>query len=298
MTHRASIAEEALALRDGRAFADLSSWRKLRVSGADAGRWLNDLVSAELAALEPGRAVRSLLLSPTGRIRAEFTVARMDEWWLLVQDPIQPAAVGELLDPYVLSSDVALDDRTTELSILAVPGAVELESDGGHTGFSRYHPSALGHGFDLLDEDRGHLAGAVGDLVAASREAVEMWRIERGAVRFGVDLDRDSLPHETPLERTIAYTKGCFLGQEAVAKVRNLGHPPFVVRPVRTDGDLSTGEAVLAGGDAVGRVTSAAALPHGGAAGIVRIRWAARTAGLRTESGAALSISAAAAGTR
>lgn len=298
MKPRPTAPEQLLALREGRAFVDLSPWRKLRVTGTDAGRWLNDLVSAELGALDGGQAVASLLLSPTGRIRAEFTVARLGDGWLLVQDPLQPASVGELLDPYVLSSDVALEDRTGQLSLLALPGPAEATPDrpGPASGPAGYRPSALGEGLDLVGEDRDGLAAAVGGRVEASEEAVEVWRVERGVPRLGVDLDQDALPHETPLERAISYTKGCFLGQEAVAKVRNLGHPPFVLRAVRADGQLSPGDAVMAGDESVGRVTSGAALPEGGAAGIVRIRWTARDAGLRTESGTRLAVSAPAAG--
>src|SRR6266540_722172 len=80
-------------LSTGWAFADLSSWRKVAVSGGDAFEWLNDLVSADLSGLGPNRARRSLLLSPTGRIRAEFTVAAPDGPLMLVQDPDQPRSM-------------------------------------------------------------------------------------------------------------------------------------------------------------------------------------------------------------
>ncbi|HEX2266939.1 MAG TPA: hypothetical protein VHI97_01890, partial [Actinomycetota bacterium] len=78
------------ALLTGRAFVDLSSWRKIAVTGSDAFRWLNDLVSADLTGLRSGQARRSLLLSPTGQVRADFTVLAYPEGLLLLQDPAQP----------------------------------------------------------------------------------------------------------------------------------------------------------------------------------------------------------------
>src|SRR5919199_4022863 len=98
--------DAASVLRDGRAVVDLSFWRTVAVSGRDAWTWLNDLASADLSALGPGRARRSLLLSPTGRVRADFTVAVADGDPLLIQDPAQPASAAALLSRYVLSSEV------------------------------------------------------------------------------------------------------------------------------------------------------------------------------------------------
>jgi folate-binding protein YgfZ len=269
------------ALRDGQAFVDLSGWRKILVHGTEAASWLNDLLSAELEGLGVGRARRSLLLSPTGRIRADLTAARLADGFLLVQDPRQPSAVNELLAPYVLSSDVHLDDRTEDLALLACPGADPPSIDGAE----RYRPSALGQGVDVLApaESRPDARAALG-LAEAGPEAFEAWRIERGMARFGVDLAEDSLPHEADVGSAIAYDKGCFLGQEAVAKIRNLGRPPFVVLAARSPSAVSVGQPVLSNGAEAGRVTSAAPVA-GGSALIARVRWEARDAELRTRSG-------------
>src|SRR2546426_4417793 len=92
---------EAGSLGSGQAFADLSFWRKVAVSGSDALAWLNSLVSADLSDLAPGRARQSLLPSPTGRIRAVFTVVQFGQTVLLLQDPQQPKPVDKLLAIYV-----------------------------------------------------------------------------------------------------------------------------------------------------------------------------------------------------
>jgi folate-binding protein YgfZ len=279
-----------------RGFVDLSSWRKLWVEGADADGWLNDLVSADVSALAPGRARRSLLLSPTGRIRADFTASRWKDGWLLVQDPVQPMAVADLLEPYVLSSDVRLMDRTGDLALIAVPGERRLSGSlpldpATHpgSGTAGYSPSVLGPGIDLVGRDHASLAGVTAGLVEVSEATVDAWRIQRGHPRFGVDLGPDSLPQEAAsTESALSYGKGCFLGQEAVARVRNLGHPPFVVLTVRSHRSVATGDAVLADGEDVGRVTSVAPLQQGGAAAIVRVRWTARDSEFRTAAGSPL----------
>jgi tRNA-modifying protein YgfZ len=278
--------DAADALRSGRAYADLSGWRKVLVSGSDAGSWLNDLLSADLADLADGATRRSLLLSPTGRIRADLTVAATERGLALFQDPIQPYPVDRLLTPYVLSSDVELVDVTDDLALVAVPGpgtppATEAEV---------LRPSCLGPGADLLAaaERLPELRKALSDLVEADVAALEAWRIERGVARFGIDLGETSLPHEAGLDHAVAYAKGCFLGQEAVARVRNLGHPPFVVLAADAEGPVAPGQAITTAGEAVGQVTSAAPVDGGRAAAIVRVRWAARDAILRTEAGGSL----------
>jgi folate-binding protein YgfZ len=280
------------ALRDERAFVDLTSWRKVQVTGAEARGWLNDLITADIATLEPGSSRRSLLLTPTGRIRADFHVAPFEDGYLLVQDLEQPTAIDVLLAPYVLSSDVRLADRTAELALYACPGR-EQPDDG--PALARWRPSCLGPGTDVLAEagPQGSAEATVAALASsglteAGLEALEAWRVEQGTPRFGVDLLEDSLPQEAALDHAIGYGKGCFLGQEAVAKVRNLGHAPRVLLPAMTEGRVGSGDAVLSDGQEVGLVTSTTLLPDGRTAAIVRVRWAARSSPLGAPDGSAI----------
>jgi folate-binding protein YgfZ len=268
------MTEGLTALREGRALVDLSSWRKVLVQGADAAAWLNDLLTAELSGIKPGEGRRSLLLSPTGRVRSDITVTPLDDGFLLLQDPIQAAPIDDAMRPYVLSSEVALEDRSDIVDLLSMPEGVSTA--GGRI----FRPSPLGTGQGVTDGGVRHVPG----LVTASLEEVEAYRVELGVPRVGVDLGEDSLPHEAPLDEAIAQDKGCFLGQEAVAKVRNLGHPPFVVEAVRGPAGIGPGDPVVAEGHKVGRITSATAL-DGGTAALVRIKWAARQAPLVTEGG-------------
>ena len=261
------------ALERGKAYVDLSAWWKISVDGADAHGWMNDLLSVELDGISAGQARTSFLLTPTGRIRASVTVTTNDDGYLLLQDPGQPSRIDTLLDPYVLSSDVRLGDRTGELRLISIPGgAVPGASGRSHS------PSVLGPGSDLLigaDEPP-----TIEGLEEAGPAEVENWRVRRGIARFGVDLTTDSLPHEVELGEVIAYGKGCFLGQEAVARVRNLGRPPFVLLAGETDAAVAAGERVSAEGNEAGVVTSAVSHPSGGTAVIARVRWALKDASL------------------
>ena len=271
-------------LSEGKAFADLSGWRKLRVSGADALAWLNDLLSADISDLGPGRAKTSLLLSPTGQMRADVTVAMTEGSVLLLQDDVQPRAIGDLLAPYVLSSKVELEDRTDDLAVLAFPGLASPPEAAGSTAST---PSSLKAGSELL-VPAGHRERLLGSLheayALADEDEVEAWRIRAGIPRFGVDGSEADLPQECGLEDAIAFHKGCYLGQETMARVRNFGHPRRVLLALFADDGVASGDDVLAEGSSVGKVTSAAAV-GGRTALLAKVRWEAREATLRSASG-------------
>jgi tRNA-modifying protein YgfZ len=278
---------ELAALDEGRAFADRSTYRKLRVDGPDAGTWLNDLLTAGLAGLREGHARRSLLLGPTGRIRADVVVVGAAEGFVVLQDPLQPTALGDLLAPYVLSSAVTLADVTDDLALYSIPGAA-----GDALPWPGSRPSVLGEGRDLLvpAADASRIEAMLVDarLVRAGDDALEVWRIRRGVARFPTDLTGESVPAEAGLDDLIDATKGCFLGQESVAKIRNLGHPAKLIRAARTDAEVGPGAEVLADRVRVGRVTSAARAADGGTACLVHIGWGARDARLTTADGSPL----------
>jgi folate-binding protein YgfZ len=272
-------------IASGEAFVDLSAWRKVAVSGGDALAWLDNLVSADLGELVPGQARRSLLLSPTGRVRAEFTVAASGGALHLLQDPAQPNHIGELLSPYVLSSDVILEDRSDQLALLSFPARVE-PPDAPAASFSA--PSCVGRGgVDLLvsSESRDDLLSALTeDFREATLEDLESWRVNSGISRVGVDALGEDLPQEGGLEEAVSFDKGCFVGQEAVAKVRNLGHPRRVLRRLHAAGSVAAGDRIFHDGREAGVITSAVAAATGSVA-LARVRWEMRAGPFRTDRG-------------
>ncbi len=252
---------ELRALEEGRGALDLAGFRAVAVRGADAERFLQDLLTADLTGLAPGEARRSLLLGPTGRIRADLHVLRQPEGFLLIQALDQPRSVADLLRPYVLSSDVRIEEVPAP-ALAAVPGPTRWR-------------------FAAVDAP---------GLVRVSPEAVESWRIRRGLARFPADVDEDSLPAEAGLDDgdVVDRRKGCYLGQESVAKVRNLGHPTRIVLALVSQGRVRAGEAVLSRDEEVGAVTSVDPLGGPEVHVLARVRWEARTEPLATPAGVAL----------
>jgi folate-binding protein YgfZ len=264
--------EHVDALDDGRGFVDRSKERALIVRGADARGWLGDLVTANVASVRPGSSRRSLLLTPTGRIRADLWIAQLDdEAFVVLQGNDEPEPVEDLLRPYVLSSAVRLEDATDAFSVLLFPAREEI-----------------------VTTSRGELAAtqraiAERGAVFVDEPAYEIWRVGRGDPRMGADFEVGALPAEAGLERLIDVEKGCFLGQESVAKVRNLGHPPTVLRHLRSEIAPAVGTPVYLEGEGKGQVTSVAPDRAGGWVLIARVDWRAADADLRTASGSPLS---------
>jgi folate-binding protein YgfZ len=285
VTHALERAVDALA--SGRAFAELHDVAVTIVSGGDARAWLNDLVTTDVQTLARFQTRPSLLLSPTGRIRATFHVLGLGDTGFAIAQPAgQPAPIAELLAPYVLSSDVAI--HPSRFRLFAIPGREEVPSWLDDV----WRPSVLGAGFDVvvgasdeaaLDDVRDRLRED--GLEPAGPDAVEALRIVHGLPAFPTDLDEESLPAEAGLDAppVTDRTKGCFLGQEAVAKVANLGHPTRIVLAVEADHAITPGETIVIAGRDAGVVTSS-----WGDRALVRVRWEAREQEFSTESGTPL----------
>jgi hypothetical protein len=205
-----------------------------------------------------------------------------------MQDSAQPSNIDALLAPYVLSSEVELEDVSGSVALFAFPGGAPPHVPGAEV----IRPSSLGSGADLIVPRTvgGTLRRAAKGMIRADPDALEAWRIHRGVPRFPIDLTPESLPHEADLDAAIDYGKGCYLGQEAVAKVRNLGHPTWVVLSMRAEGAVAPNDAVRADREEVGKVTSAA-IVDGRTALIARVRWSARDLPLATASGTPLQTS-------
>jgi folate-binding protein YgfZ len=284
----ALIEEQVRALDEGRAFVEQTAVHLTHVSGSEARTWLGDLVTADVATLDGHESRPSLLLTPTGRIRAALHLLGLDgPEILLAQSDDQPETIAEILGPYVLSSDVTI--APSRLRIFSVPGRDEPPVGTGNA----WRPSILGDGFDLLVVDsedvlrelRGRLDRD--GLEPVAPVAAEARRIRRAEPAFPIDLGPDGLPAEAGWEDRIDFTKGCFLGQEAAARVRNLGHPTRVVLGLVARAPVEVGEPLLAGREPVGEVTGVASL-GGGWALLARIRWDARDRPLTTATGLAL----------
>jgi folate-binding protein YgfZ len=286
-----SVSAGVRALEEGTGFAYLAGWRAIAVTGSDSVGWLNDLVTNRVDDIGPNELRRTLFLDRTGRVRADVHVGALGDpanpaGFVIHQDPVQPAPIEDLVAPYVLSSDVEL--RESELGLAVINDGIKAVQFMAWPG----PRDRIGH-FPVQEaETETGLAGVrqYHTVTEATPEDAEAFRIRRGAPRFGVDFDDQWLPSEVGFDDLIDTTKGCFLGQESVAKVRNLGHPPRLVLPFEAPDRVYPMAQITAAGEPVGRVTSVAPLDEDSATACIGwVRWDARDADLAVDGGFALS---------
>jgi tRNA-modifying protein YgfZ len=282
-----ALVRDTEALDEGQAFAVLEGYARVPITGSDALPWLLDLLTADLASLAPGGARRSFFLTPTGRIRADVHVIRRPDGFALLERDDETTSVATLLAPYVLSSDVRIGEP--------LPCRIALVPSAGAVGIlpqdpAAFSPSILGEGLGVVldpGEVDAFRASVAPTLREVTPEAADALRIHRGIPRWRVDIEPDGFPVGALVEDAVAHAKGCFLGQEAIAKIRNLGHPPTVLRHLATAAHPSAADPVLAEGTAVGSVTSVAASAAGSVL-LARTDWRAAASELTSSDGVPL----------
>jgi folate-binding protein YgfZ len=271
---------EQQRLASGDAIVDLSDRAVLTLTGEDRLTWLDSLTSQSIAHLAPGQSAETLLLDPTGRL--EYDIRLMDDGvatWLLLE-AAEAEGLAAWLRRMVFMLRVEITDRTEDFATIGTLGDPRLEAaspngialvwvdpwsavqSGGHQySLSVDHPSATWSYREILIE-RAELASASTFPVAGTL-ALEALRIAAWRPRLATEVDERTIPHELDwLRSAVHLTKGCYRGQETVAKVHNLGHPPRRLVLLHLDGSEGAlpahGDSVIAGDTEVGRVTSSA----------------------------------------
>jgi folate-binding protein YgfZ len=237
------------------------------VEGPDALGFLQGLVTNDVLGLPLGGSQRALLLTAKGRIQADLRVVRSaGEEVTLVVEPGAGEPLVAALERYHFSERV---------EILG-PDAAALVTVGGLDGASAADAELVVDGLvpgtvDLVG-DPTSILGALG-VPEAPAEALEALRVEAGVPRLGRDMTTASLVHETGLERTVvSFTKGCYLGQETVARTEHRGRPNRQLRGLGLPAPAAPGAAVGDGGRALGAVTSPALSPRLGAIALAVLR--------------------------
>ena len=288
MLHLGNPLGEQRVLASGSAIAPLGDRSVLAVTGEDRLSWLDSLTSQALTALAPGESTELLILDPQGHVEHAASVVDDGETtWLIVDAPDAAALLTWLrkmrfrlrVDPRDASDDYAVvGGAPTALTRIAAaaPAGIPLVwvdpwpgiSDGGY-GYAAVEPHP-GDGRDWAEaivtrdeEQRIVDAASAGEIVLAGLVAADALRVAAWRPRWSSDVDERVLPHELDWIRTAVHlSKGCYRGQETVAKVHNLGHPPRRLVALQLDGSDSVlpvhGAAVRVAGDVVGAVTSAA----------------------------------------
>jgi folate-binding protein YgfZ len=242
--------KEQRRLADGAGAVDLSHREVVRVSGLDRLSWLHSLLSQHVADLQPGESREALVLSPHGHVEHHLHLVETGDAVLAHVEPGTAEQLRAFLDSmrFMLRVEVAAAD---ELAVVWTPGSAPAgEVAATSTGFGRY---AL--------VPRTELAAALGDEPAGVM-AHEALRVAALRPRLGLDTDHRTLPHEVGwLVSAVHLDKGCYRGQETVARVHNLGRPPRRLALLHLDGsdvDLpAVGSPLVLGEREVGRVGTA-----------------------------------------
>ncbi|MGI4852490.1 MAG: YgfZ/GcvT domain-containing protein [Janthinobacterium lividum] len=294
-----NLAASLQALRTAAAFTMLrgddvtrdipgSGW--LAVTGGDRVRWLNGMVTNSVQALTPGEGAYSFLLSVQGRIQGDATVWAEPERLLLQTSAGQVGPMLQLLDRFIIMDDVELQDVSAEMHglLIAGPAAAEkLQATGVAARNSKllkrqavdwngqritlitaYSP--LVPRLEAWSQSAETIAALAAALEAAGAvpcddAAVELLRMSEGTPRFGHDIRERELPQETAQTRALHFSKGCYLGQEIVERIRSRGAVHRTFTGFTLLGDVPPiGTALLADGKQVGELTSIASSDVGG----------------------------------
>lgn len=271
--HYGSPLTEQRDLAAGRSIVDLSDRDVVTVTGPDRLTWLDSLLSQSLARLNPGESAEALLLDPSGRIEYATRVVDDGETAWLLMDAGTGAGLASFLDRMRFMLRVEVADRSAEYATIGtlgqpVDGVVTWHDPwravvaGGHQyATAAEHPgSAWTYSETLVPRDG---LAALAARPAAGILALEALRIAAWRPRAATELDATAIPHEFDWIRSAVHlAKGCYRGQETVAKVHNLGHPPRRLVMLHLDGSdnvaVAADDEVRVGDKVVGRVTASA----------------------------------------
>jgi len=276
MTTTAStkLEQELEAIRTGAAIYPLTDRAFLRITGSDATRWLNGMVTNSIQSLAPGEGNYNFLLNAQGRIQGDCTIYRDGEDYLLVTDAAQAETIANLLDKFIIMDDVELTPTLADEQSLLIlgPNALTILQS---LALPALDPFNLAHADTphgpvlLLSTAANHyeLRAATATIIALtditgltqiSAEALETQRILSATPKFGQDIRDRDLPQETAQTHALHFAKGCYLGQEIVERIRSRGQVHRTFTAFTLTGQLPELPATLeANGKPAGELTSA-----------------------------------------
>jgi folate-binding protein YgfZ len=273
-------------LSESAGLVDRSDRAKFLVRGGEAAEFLQGQVSNDVEALEPGTGCYAVILNHKGKLRTDLRVLRGKGFIWLDTEAIGHAVVAHMLRTYALGRDVQWDDVSATRALVSVvgPAARELFEAPEHSFEERdermYVATALG--VDVIGE-----LGLELDFETVSEEAAECLRIESGRPRLGFDMDADTMPQEAGInQRAVSFSKGCYVGQETVARLHYRGKPNRHLRGLRLADPAERGTDVLLGEKVVGRLGSVCVSPRLGPIALALVRREAEPGATVTVAGA------------
>ena len=257
--------------------------------GSEAAEFLQGQLTNDIEVLEPGEGCYAALLDRKGHMQADMRVLRLaeSEAWLDTE-PEALEAARRHLEMYKIGREVELADVTEERALVSLVGPRSVELAGSPAlpehaveGVSIDGIECLavgtGLGIDLIaaaaDRERLVAALAAAGAPAVSAEAVEILRIESGTPRFGSEMDTATMPAEAGIvARAVNFEKGCYIGQETVARLHYKGKPNRHLRGLRLSAPAQPGSALMLGEKEVGKLGGSGVSPAHGPVGLAIVR--------------------------
>jgi folate-binding protein YgfZ len=278
--HYGDPAREQRALARAAGLVDRTHRGVVRVTGPDRLSWLHSLTSQHLDALPAGPTAQALILSPNGHVEHHLTLTDDGTTTWIHVEPGTAAPLVEFLDSMRFMLRVEVADVTDDYAVLTVAGPDTASAARAIAAAAVGHTEgAVGSDYLVPRDQLATLAAAAQDDGArlAGIWAYEAFRIAAHQPRYGLDTDHKTLPHEVGwIESAVHLSKGCYRGQETVARVHNLGHPPRRLVFLHLDGSVDRlpahGDEVELDGKTVGFVGSAARHFELGPIGLALVR--------------------------
>ncbi len=249
-----------------------SMWGLIHVEGPDRSTFLHSLLSNDIKTLAPNHSCEAALLTPTGKLLAHLLVlAESDAHWLLT-DRSRTETVLRILNRYLIMEQVTLSDVSNAYTMVALQGpqtTAVVDRVGQETVVRVVGYPVVTKDDRLLIVPAEQAARIRDRLIESGAEAVgwetfNVLRIEAGMPWYGIDMDETNLLPETGLEkRLVSYTKGCYVGQEVVARLQTYGSVSQKLMGLVGEGDVvpERGDAILKDSQPIGRITSACFSP-------------------------------------
>ena len=242
---------------------DLSDRTKYRVTGKDRARFLNGQLTNDIDSLRSGSAIYACALTAKGKLCADLYVAATEESHYLDAESVLRESLAARLEKYIIADDVTLEDVTDQFGLFHL---IDAKSPGSSEGIEIFQNESTRFGLPGVDiwfpAIQTNLIRERLNERPIDAEALENLRIEQGIARWGSELSENVIPNEAGLDkRAISYTKGCYLGQEVISRIKSLGHVNRHLRGLRPVGDtvLETGDKLVGGTEEskeVGLITS------------------------------------------
>jgi tRNA-modifying protein YgfZ len=283
VTERITASYDALIGDVG--LVDRSERGKLALSGPEAKSFLTGQVTNDIEALVPGSGCYAALLTNKGKMLADLRVIDADDELWLDTERVALQPLFDVIRRAMVGWQAELHKRTLQQALLSLIGPRAAEAVGGAIGPE--HANRRGElggaevllvatdlGIDVVcateDGERVRTALRVPEVPEADAEVV---RVESGRPRYGVDVDDTTIPQEDGLnERAVSFSKGCYVGQETVARLHYKGKPNRHLRGLRLSAPVPSGTSLLAGEREVGRLGSSVVSPRHGPIGLALVR--------------------------